>query len=718
MKQVFIARDGVRIDEVPAPLARDGEILVRVLHSCISVGTEVSGVRSVGTPLWKRVLQEPEKLTAVFAAARKEGLMRTRRLVRTKLDALFPVGYSAAGRVIGVGAGAEGFRIGDLVACGGSQWAYHAEIVAVPQNLAIALPDALATREASTVSLGAIALQAVRRAAPTLGETFVVVGLGLLGQITQQLLRANGVRVIGIDTDAERVAKACSLGMSVGWSPADENSTTQVSRITGTGGADGVIVTASSASHEVISDAFRMCRRKARVVLVGDVGLNLRRGDIYEKELDFLVSTSYGPGRYDAAYEERGVDYPLPYVRWTEKRNMEEYLRLIAEGKVVLSSLIDSDVALDDAPEAYKSLTSGTGRKPLAVVLNYIDDESAPKRRIELMSSPVRSGKISLGMIGTGGFAQTTLLPIIASMKDQFELRGVVSRQGHNAMTIGRQYGAAYATTERAELLTDPIIDAVLIATRHSDHADQVLATLAAGKSAFVEKPLCLSRSELNEIRRAVADKGDASPLVLTGFNRRFSPYAQEIRRLTKDRSGPLMMQYTVNAGYIAGTHWVHGPEGGGRNLGEACHFYDLFTYFTGSRVVEVTAQSIVPKGGYYRSDDNFTASIRFQDGSVATLLYSAMGHSAISKERLEIIWDGKIAQLDDFRELRVHGVSHSGIKTAFAEKGHVEEFKALHECLAKGGEWPIPFWQQLQASEIALDVDAMLSEGVSHSEE
>ncbi len=718
MKQVFIARDGVRIDEVPAPMPRDGEILVRVLHSCISVGTEVSGVRSVGTPLWKRVLQEPEKLTAVFAAVRKEGLMRTRRLVRTKLEALFPVGYSAAGRVIGVGAGVEGFKIGDLVACGGSQWAYHAEIISVPQNLAVVLPDALATREASTVSLGAIALQAVRRAAPTLGETFVVVGLGLLGQITQQILRANGVHVIGIDPDAERVAKASTLGMHFGWSPQDENSAAQVSRITGTGGADGVIVTASSASNEIISDAFRICRRKARVVLVGDVGLNLRRGDIYEKELDFLVSTSYGPGRYDAAYEERGVDYPLPYVRWTEKRNMQEYLRLIAEGKVELSSLIDSDVALDDAPQAYKTLTSGTAKKPLAVVLNYIDDEAAPKRRMELMSSPAKSGKISLGMIGTGGFAQTTLLPVIASMKDQFELRGVVSRQGHNAMTIGRQYGAAYATTERAELLADPAIDAVLIATRHSDHADQVLATLAAGKSAFVEKPLCLSRSELNDIRKAVVDMGDASPLVLTGFNRRFSPYAQEIRRLTENRSGPLIMQYTVNAGYIAGTHWVHGPEGGGRNLGEACHFYDLFTYFTDSCVVEVVAQSIVPKGSYYRRDDNFTASIRFQDGSVATLLYSAMGHSAVSKERLEIIWDGKIAQLDDFRELRVHGLSHSGIKTAVADKGHVEEFKALHAALSNGGKWPIPFWQQLQASEIALDVDAMLREGVSHNEE
>lgn len=710
MKQIFIGRDGVSLQEVPAPLLENGSVLVSVMHSCVSVGTELSGVRSAGTPTWKKVLQDPQKLKTVFASMRKEGLLRTRALVKAKLEALHPVGYSGAGRVLAVGSNVSGIQVGDLVACGGSQWAYHAEVISVPENLTVRVPEGVSTRDASTVSIGSIALQGVRRAAPTLGETFVVVGLGLLGQLTQQLLRVNGVRVIGIDTDGERVQRAIELGMESGWSPQICEPVGQVVRLTGGTGADGVIVTASSSSSEILSQAFRMCRRKARVVLVGDVGLQLRRADIYEKELDFLVSTSYGPGRYDPLYEEGGVDYPRAYVRWTENRNMEEYLRLVCEKRVAVDRLIDSEVLLDDAPDAYRALSGGPGKKLLAVILRYDADFVLPReRRMYASARCVASGGVRLAVIGAGGFAQSTLLPIVSAMKGKFEIRGVVSRHGHNAMFIARQYGAVYGTTNAEEILADPEVDAVLIATRHSDHASQVLAALHAGKHVFVEKPLCLSFDEMDKIEACIAEMGDKAPVLVTGFNRRFSPYVREMSRLLDGRSGPIIIQYTVNAGFIPREHWVHGPDGGGRNLGEACHFYDFFTCLIGTRLTSVTAHPLRPKGDHYRPNDNFVATICFDDGSVATLLYSAMGAGDVSKERVEVFWDGKILQLDDFRQLSLHGAAYAGLKTATPQKGHAEEFELFHKAVTVTGEPPIPFWQQLQASRIALLVEEQL---------
>jgi len=705
VKQVFATRQGILVNDVPAPGLEPGTILVRTEHSCISVGTEMSGLRSLKKPLWRRAMEEPEKLMKLARHIRSEGAAKTRALLRAQLSAAHPVGYSAAGTIIAVGDGVEGFSIGDRVACAGGQWAHHAEMIRVPLNMAVRLPDQVSTAAASTVALGAIALQGLRRAAPTIGETFVVIGLGILGQMTQRMLQANGIRVIGLDLQESRVQRALQHGMTAGFSSADGSALKAIERLTGGHGVDGVIVTAASPSNDILSLAFRMCRRKGRVILVGDVGLDINRADIYEKELDFLISTSYGPGRYDSRYEEKGEDYPIGYVRWTEARNMTAYLELIASGRLDISDLLEAEFPIQDATRAYAALTAGT-MAPLSVILSYGTEETL-QRRINLRRAPsARSGAVRLAVIGAGGFAQGTLLPVIQRNPDIFAIEAVVGRQGHRSLEAGKAYGAAYATTDMQQVLDDPNVEAVLIATRHDLHAPMVLAAARAGKHVFVEKPLCLTRAELAEIETVYAAPGD-KPLLLTGFNRRFSPYAAAISGMLAKRSNPMMISYRVNAGHIPSHHWVQGNEGGGRNIGEACHFYDFMTFLTGARAVDVQATAIRPATDYYRRDDNFVATIRFEDGSVGTLTYTALGAPDHPKERVEVYCDGKIAELEDFRSLTFAG-GHKGLQTKLADKGHEAEILAFGRGIPSG-EWPLPLWQQLQAMRIAFDVEDRL---------
>ncbi len=716
MKQVLLTGLGIEVRDVPAPGVEPGTVLVRVSHSCISVGTEMRGVRESDAPLWKRAMKRPEDVRKVVARVRSHGLGDTRRLVKQKLETAHPLGYSASGTVIAVGEGVDDIVAGDRVACAGSQSAHHAEIVCVPRNLVARVPDGLAPDQAATVTLGAIALQGVRRAAPTLGETFVVIGLGIIGQIAQQILRANGVRVIGSDLDPSRIARARAMGMDFGIDPAQEDMIAQVARLTDGYGADGVIVTAATPSSEVLSQAFKACRRKGRVVLVGDVGLDIDRQDIYAKELDFLISTSYGPGRYDRTYEERGLDYPLPYVRWTENRNMEACLRLMAEGRLDVAPVIEGVYPVDDAPRAYAALKDET-RRPLALLLSYPEDGGEPLRRIANPKAapkapPGRGGAVRLAVVGAGGFATGTLLPIIRDLGDAYTLAAVVTRQGHNAVNVARQFGAAEAATDFDAVIGDPNVNAVMIATRHHLHGPMVVAALRAGKHVMVEKPLCLQRDELAAIEEFYAAAGDGAPLLMTGFNRRFSPYAAALRQATVGRAGPMIVNYRVNAGYIPLDHWVHGAEGGGRNLGEACHFYDLFTSLTGSRVETVDARAVRPGTGHYRRNDNFVATITFADGSLATLTYTALGSADHPKERLDVYVDGKVLSVEDYVSFSVAGGGARPFTTRVSEKGHREELAAFARAVREGGDWPIPLWQQVQATRIALDVEAALAAG------
>lgn len=713
MKQVLIKQGRAEVQEVPEPQVEPGTVLVRVDHSCISIGTELSGMKTSGLPLWKRALKQPENVKKVLSMVPSLGLARTRSLVEGKLSAGSPTGYSASGIILEVGAGIEDLLPGDRVACAGAQCAHHAEVIRVPRNLTVRLPDGLDLATASTVTLGAIAMQGVRRAQPTLGETFVVIGLGILGQLTVQLLKVNGCRVIGADLDRERVDLARRLGVDIGIYPEEGNGIEHVARLTDSIGADGVIITAATASDSVVSTAFNMCRKKGRVVLVGDVGLHLNRADFYQKELDFFISSSYGPGRYDSNYEEKGIDYPVSYVRWTENRNMSEYLRLVAEGKLEVGPLIGGVYPVDDAAEAYESVKNPAEKKPLMVLLSYPSPEDTSSFRrvvVNPTARPCGSDRVRVALVGAGGFAKGMHLPNIQSLSNLFHLKAVMSRTGHNAMATARQFGADYATTDYRQVLNDPDVDAVIIATRHNLHASMTLEALKAGKHVLVEKPLALTPEELSQIEASYAQTQDKPlPVLLTGFNRRFSRFARRIYELVQSRSNPMILNYRMNAGYIPLDHWVHAEEGGGRNIGEACHIYDLFTYLTGSRVKTVSAHAINPTTGYYSHRDNFISTIAFEDGSVATLTYTALGAREYPKEQLEVYVDGKVIVMDDYKRLAVFGSKAKGIDSKVMDKGQKEELEAFAYAIKQGGDWPIPLWQQAQATEISIEVEKKL---------
>jgi len=707
VKQVLIRQGRAVIEEVPVPVVQPATVLVAVRHSCISIGTEMSAIKTTDLPLWKRARQHPESVLKVLEMAKEHGISRTRDFVEGQLGVGYPVGYSASGVVLQAGEGVSDLLPGDRVACAGSQCAYHAEVIRVPRNLAVPVPVAVGFDSASAVALGAIAIQGVRRAQPTLGESFVVVGLGILGQLTTQILKLNGCRVIGTDLDPSRISIATGLGMDVGLYPPDENGMEHVFRLTDGIGADGVIITASSPSDAIVSSAFAMCRKKGRVVLVGDVGLNLQRADIYQKELDFLVSTSYGPGRYDRNFEEKGLDYPVGYVRWTENRNMAEYLRLVAEGRLRLAPLITAIHPVEEAPEAYERLKSGTD-KPLMVLLSYPAADKAaehPRTIPNPSARPAAVDRLRIALVGAGDFARSVHLPNLTLHSDRFHLQAVVGGAGHNAASVAKQFRAAYSTTEYRQVLADPEVDAVLIATRHNLHAEMVLKALNAGKHVFVEKPLALKRKDLGRIASFFESRkgGETTPVLMTGYNRRFSPYARRIRELVQERRNPMILNYRMNAGYIPLDHWVHSEEGGGRNLGEACHVYDLFTFLTGSHVHSVEAMSLRPSAKNYSSSDNFVATVRFEDGSVASLTYTALGSKTFPKESLEIYMEGKVIEMKDYRLLTVHGGKIHGLETKNPEKGHREELESFFRVVREGGEWPIPLWQQFQATEIAL---------------
>jgi len=711
MKQVLVQGGLAQVEEVPAPQVGDKNILVRVEYSCVSAGTEMAGVISSGTPLYRRALKQPENVRRAIEMAREQGVRKTLDRISEQTTGAMPTGYSAAGTVLEIGSQVEGFRRGDRVACAGAGIANHAEIIDVPVNLAVKVPDELSLSDAATVTLGSIALQGLRRTAPTLGETVVVLGLGLLGQLVTQMLVANGCRVIGSDLDAKRIDMALAGGMAHAVR-AGENLAERVAAFTDGFGADATIVTAATPSHEVISQAMQATRRKGRVVLVGDVGLNLKRTDFYEKELDFFISTSYGPGRYDPVYEEQGQDYPLAYVRWTENRNMEEYLKLLGAGRISLEHLQPKQYSVDEVTQAYESLKGGD--KPMIVLLNYPAREESLSRVASLpqasrtQAKPV-SGKIRVALAGAGAFATAVHLPNLARLEEYFQLRCVMSRTGSTAKRIATQYQAASATTEYEALLADSEVDLVLIATRHHLHGLMTLQALRAGKHVFVEKPLALTSGELDEIEEFYRQNPDG-PVLMTGFNRRFSPPIVQARAALQERATPLMANYRMNAGFLPPTHWVHGEEGGGRNLGEACHIYDLFNSLTGAPMRAVQTSSIQPQSKQWKRNDNFVATISYEDGSVCSLTYSALGNAAYPKEQMEVFCDNKVAALDDYKVLTISGGATGEWQAKSAQKGHYEELEALGKCLKNGGEWPIPLWQQMQAMRIALQVEGALT--------
>ncbi len=713
MKQVIVRAGRVVVVDVPEPTLEPGCVLVDVHASCISTGTELSGIASANSPLWKRAARNPAKVKRALEMVGSQGVRHTVSVVRDQVSTATAVGYSAAGIVRAVAMDVDGFQAGDRVACAGAGVASHAAVARVPVNLAVHVPHNVPLSHASTVALGAIALQGVRRAGLCLGESVVVVGLGAIGQLTVQMLKSAGCRVLVADPDSGRVGLALAHGADVALSAQGADPENEVALLTSGVGADAVVITAASPSDDIVSRAFHACRKKGRVVLVGDVGLNLSRNDFYAKELDFLVSTSYGPGRYDRRYEEDGLDYPIGYVRWTENRNMEEYLRMVSDGRVRAQPLVDEVYPVGDAPVAYAALAAPVGR-PLSAVLDYgtaKQDVAAPPARLRAprpVGAVTRRGKVSLGLVGAGSFARTMHLPNLRALGDLFELRWVVSRSGAGASDLARQHGAPFSSTDIEEALADEHLDAFLIATRHGTHASLALRCLEAGKHVLVEKPLAMSRAELSAIERFFDGQGgDGSrPVLMTGFNRRFSEHALRIAKRFQDRLGPMLISYRVNAGWVRPDNWVYGEQGGGRNVGEACHMYDLCGFLTSSRYSWAQAGVIGPVPHAYHRNDNFTTTIGFADGSLATVTYTSLGASQLPKERCEIFCDGAVGVLDDFKSTVVidaRGTTEISVK---ADKGHRAELEAFARCILDGGDWPVPLWQQVQATEIAFEVE------------
>jgi predicted dehydrogenase/threonine dehydrogenase-like Zn-dependent dehydrogenase len=708
MKQVVIKGGRAHAIEVPAPQVGSKNILVRVHTSCISTGTEMAGLKNSALPLYKRALQQPENVKKVLDMVRDQGIKRTRDRVMGRLQSGLPTGYSASGVVVGLGSEVSGFELGDRVACAGSGVANHAEWIDVPVNLAVHIPGEVDFNSASTVTLGAIAMQGVRRAKPQLSEVFVVIGLGILGQITAQLLVANGCVVIGVDPDQDRVDLALKNGMHYGVNPNNENYIDRVMAFSEGVGADGVIVTAASKDNQIIREAMQACRKKGRIVLVGDVGLDLHREDFYAKELDFFISCSYGPGRYDPFYEQDGQDYPLPYVRWTENRNMEAYLNLISKRKLDINSLIGEEYLIDDVEQAYISLDKSSNR-PLIVLLKYpCFGESSINRVTEIKSKICCKNIIKVGLVGGGSFAQGMHLPNLIRLRDKFELYAVMSRTGINARAIAEQYGATYATTDFDLLIADPQIDLVIITTRHNLHGELTLKALQAGKNVFVEKPLATSLLELNEIE-SFYKKTPNGPILMTGYNRRFSPAIIKIQESLQGRTTPLIVNYRMNAGFIPLNNWIQGAEGAGRNIGEACHIYDLFAALTKSKCVNVQAISISPNSKQWAKNDNFITTLKYADGSVCSLTYTSQGHNTHPKERMDIYVDGSVISMDDFKRVEIFAGKSKLFEWRALDKGQFQEMKELAESLTKKCSWPIALDDQLDVGRISLNIEDLI---------
>jgi predicted dehydrogenase/threonine dehydrogenase-like Zn-dependent dehydrogenase len=624
------------------------------------------------------------------------------------------VGYSAAGEVVAVGDDITDLATGDLVACAGAGQANHADYVSVKRNLVCRVPPGCPLHLAATTTVGTIALQGVRRAAPQLGERVAVLGLGLIGQITAQLLRAAGCDVIGLDLDPARVERARTLGMASGASDPDTLKAV-VRDATGGRGADRTLITAATKSNAVVNLAMEVTRAKGTVVIVGDVGLKVERDVFYRKEIDLLMSTSYGPGRYDPAYEVEGHDYPFGYVRWTENRNMQSYLELLARGRIDVQPLVDRVISVDEAPGVYRALAEASGAQPLGVLIRYPDDtrdlpEPADATRVVIRGHrPAPAGPLQYALVGAGAFGTSMLVPQMNKRRDRFFLKAIVSRNASQGGNFAREQRAEAFTSELGQALTDESIDLVAIATRHHEHADQVVRALEAGKHVFVEKPLALTWSELDRIA-AVYHRLDSRPLLLVGFNRRFSPALSMIKNLIEGRRAPLVVEYRLNAGYIPLEHWVHGPQGGGRNIGEACHMYDVFRFLAGAPVKSIAAAAIDPGTLPYRRNDNFSATIGYEDGSLAHLLYTSLGpKTGIGKERIEVFCDGETYVVDDFKRLSKGSDGSVLWQNHEADKGHFEELSRFGDAIAAGDPSPIPFEELIETSAVALAVEDLL---------
>jgi len=678
------------VEDIPVPVPKQGTALVRVSASLVSAGTERMLVEFAERSLAGKARSRPDLMRQVLDRARREGLLSTVQAAFNRLDQPLALGYSSAGVITALGKDMPGFRVGQRVACAGGGYAVHAEYNVVPRNLLARLPDSVDFESAAFATLGAIALHGFRLGEAQVGENVAVVGLGLLGLLAGQIASASGCRVLGIDVNPERVGLAASLGLqSVVRPQAEEASAAFTSR----GGFDLVLICADTSSDDPVKLAGSIARDRGRVVATGAVGLQIPRKPYYEKELSFINSRSYGPGRYDPAYEEGGRDYPPGYVRWTEGRNLEAVVSLLADGRIDVKPLITHRFPIERAPEAYAIITGKKKEAFLGVLLTYPESPQAPAdTRITFRTTIQPSVDVRLGVLGAGLFAGATLLPVLKRMEG-LSLVGIASAGGLNAQHAARKFGFNYACSAEDDLIDDPDINTVAILTRHDRHAELVIKSLKAGKHVFVEKPLALSREQLSRVGKVL--KKETGVLLAVGFNRRFAPLSVRLKDFLEPRREPLFAHYRVNAGFVPLNHWTQDPvQGGGRLIGEACHFVDMLTFLVGEPPSRVSAHGL-PDGGRYR-EDNLSLTFTFTDGSLGVVDYLANGDRSLPKERLEVFCGGRVAVLDDFRSLVLvrDGRRRVWKPAGRQDKGHRAEWQSFVGAIRAGGEPPIPYAQ------------------------
>lgn len=688
MKQVIqnFKTGRLYVDDVPMPSLSAGMVLVENKYSLISSGTERSTVQVAQANLLGKARHRPDLVAQVVSNIKKEGLAATITKVKTKLDTVKAMGYSTAGTVLASRDEDGIHQPGSRVACAGLGYASHADVVSVPQNLVVPIPENVSFEEAAFTTLGAIALQGVRQAEPRLGEKVCVIGLGLLGQLTGQLLKANGCDVLGIDLSDRLIALANDLSVTKALHRNDPNLVSACENFTNGHGFDSIIITAAAPTNDPVELSTELCRKKGRIVVVGAVKMDVPRDPhFYKKELELRISCSYGPGRYDAAYEEGGVDYPYAYVRWTEQRNMEAFLHTVSKGLIDVKPLITHSFDVDQAEEAYAIVL---GKKPephIGILLKYADHGSKFTTRRQTGSLPVKH--LNVGFIGAGSFAQSYLIPNVKSYGASLDT--VVTSKGITSKNVAQKFGFNFCSSAINDVLEKKEINTVFIATPHSSHAAQVIRSLAAHKNVFVEKPLAVTADELEAIIEAKASHD--FPLMV-GFNRRFAPVCTSIKKEFENAGEPLVVNIRVNAGFIPKDHWTQIPEiGAGRVIGEMCHFIDLMQYFTGAEPVKVYADCIRSGNTKLKQDDNVAIVVKFADGSIGNLVYVANGDKSLPKEQIEVFGAGKAAVINDFREARLHSGNKSrSLKTA--GKGHAEEVLAFLTALTEGKGSPIGF--------------------------
>ncbi|HEX2978502.1 MAG TPA: bi-domain-containing oxidoreductase [Candidatus Babeliales bacterium] len=722
MRQVFLEKGMITIKEVCEPVLDDHLIMIQVHYSCISPGTENATIANA-SPQNMLLSNIPMKVAKVLQSIATNGVQGTKALIRERFAGnLQALGYSCSGTVIAVGKKITKFRSGDYVACAGAGLANHADIVCVPENLVVKVSDKSFLKQASYTTLGAIALQGVRRAQPQLGDVVAVIGLGLLGQLTVQLLKNSGCTVIGVDLMPERLDLAKKLGADYVFNSTEQSLQTELNALTAHQGVDSTIIAAASSSNALVQQAMEITRKKGKVIIVGDVGLALERAPLYQKEIDFLISCSYGPGRYDASYEKDGIDYPYAYVRWTENRNMQAFVSLIEQGSLHIDPLISASLPVDEAEKGYALLRE---KKALGVVIDFNNSEqdfagnvahqkaeNIKEETREIKFIPAIKDKIRVGVIGAGGFAKIKLMPLIARIKN-VNINAVVDPNTANGITTSKIYDAKCGPfTKDCSLFEQDAVDAVVIASPHKYHCDQALSALERGKAVFLEKPMVTDFDQLDRLYDFLK-KNSAAPFTVD-YNRSFAPFIQKIKRTIAKRTSPLLIHYRMNAGFIPKDHWVQTEVGAGRIIGEACHIFDLFCYLTDSQPVSVSVESIKPSNDDLFPTDNFSSQISFADGSVCTLMYTALGHSGLGKERMELFYDSKSIVMDDYKTLVGYGLPRSFNETTNSpDKGHEELinqfFGALKEPVFNA---PISLERLYNVAHITLVIDQLACAG------